>query len=295
MFTEADFEIMVCKTLSQNGWKYIPAEELPRQHSDILVESMVKSALIRLNPVIAEDPSRADEVIYKLRTLILSAQANNIVAANEEFKKLVFENNSFPFGENGRSVSVDFFGTLTPERLALNEYVVNYGEDKYRSVYEKCKQVSEREKKSVQIEVPAVTLVNRDYIKNISTRAVRDVENNEFDSAITKARTLLEEVFCYMIEEKNIEPEQKGDIKKLYKQVKDLYNMHTDSSMDKRINELLSGLEKIIDSIAEMRNKNSDSHGVGQKRINILEHHARLFVNTAITMADFFLSVCKNQ
>ena len=53
--------------------------------------------------------------------------------------------------------------------------------------------------------------------------------------------------------------------------------------------------EKIIDSIAEMRNKNSDSHGVGQKRINILEHHARLFVNTAITMADFFLSVCKNQ
>lgn len=124
MFTEADFEIMVCKTLSQNGWKYIPAEELPRQHSDVLVESMVKSALIRLNPVIAEDPSRADEVIYKLRTLILSAQANNLVAANEEFKKLVFENNSFPFGENGRSVSIDFFGTLTPERIALNEYVV---------------------------------------------------------------------------------------------------------------------------------------------------------------------------
>ena len=99
MFTEADFEIMVCKTLSQNGWKYIPTEDLPREHSDVLVESMVKSALIRLNPVIAEDPSRADEVIYKLRTLILSAQANNLVAANEEFKKLVFENNSFPFGE----------------------------------------------------------------------------------------------------------------------------------------------------------------------------------------------------
>ena len=96
MFTEYDFENMVCKTLSQNGWKYIPAEELSRQHSDVLVESMVKSALIRLNPVIAEDPSRADEVIYKLRTLILSAQANNLVAANEEFKKLVFENNSFP-------------------------------------------------------------------------------------------------------------------------------------------------------------------------------------------------------
>lgn len=124
MFTEADFEKMVCETIAQNGWKYIPAEELPRAYSDVLVEPMVKKALIRLNPVIAEEPSRADEVIYKLRSLILSAQANNLIAANEEFKKLVFENNTFPFGENGRSVSIDFFGTLTPERLALNEYVV---------------------------------------------------------------------------------------------------------------------------------------------------------------------------
>ena len=82
LFTEADFENMVCDTLSKNGWKYIPAEELPRAYSDVLVEPMVKKALIRLNPVIAEDPSRADEVIYKLRTLILSAQANNLIAAN---------------------------------------------------------------------------------------------------------------------------------------------------------------------------------------------------------------------
>ena len=77
----------------------------------------------------------------------------------------------------------------------------------------------------------------------------------------------------------------------VHKQVKELYNMHTDAGMDKRINELLSGIEKIIDAIAEMRNKSSDAHGVGQKRINISEHHARLFVNSAMTMADFILSV----
>ena len=52
---------MVCDTLTKNGWKYIPAEELPRSYSDVLVEPMVKKALIRLNPVIAEYPSRADE------------------------------------------------------------------------------------------------------------------------------------------------------------------------------------------------------------------------------------------
>ena len=56
-------EQMIIFTLKNNGWKYIPAEELPRMYSDVLVEPMVKEALIRLNPEIAEDPSRADEVI----------------------------------------------------------------------------------------------------------------------------------------------------------------------------------------------------------------------------------------
>ncbi len=124
MFDEAAFEQMVCDTLSHNGWKYISADKLPRHHSDVLVEPMVKDALIRLNPCIAEDPTRADEVIYKLRTLILSVQPHNLVAQNEEFKKLVFENNSFPFGENGRMVPVTFFGSLTPEEVSKNEYVV---------------------------------------------------------------------------------------------------------------------------------------------------------------------------
>lgn len=117
-------EQMIISSLKNNGWKYIPAEELPRMHSDVLVEPMVKEALIRLNPEIAEDPSRADEVIYKLRTIILSVQPHNLVTQNEVFKKMIFEENSYPFGKDGRMVPVRFFGTMRKEDLALNEYVV---------------------------------------------------------------------------------------------------------------------------------------------------------------------------
>ena len=39
-------EQMMLSTLQKNGWKYIPAEELPRMYSDVLVEPMVKEALI---------------------------------------------------------------------------------------------------------------------------------------------------------------------------------------------------------------------------------------------------------
>ena len=70
--------------------------------------------------------------------------------------------------------------------------------------------------------------------------------------------------------------------------------MHAHKDLDRRINILLSGLEKIISAIAEMRNKESDSHGVGSKRIGIADYHARLFVNSAIAMADFILSVYLN-
>lgn len=117
-------EQMMISALQENGWRYIPSEELPRMYSDVLVEPMVKEALIRLNPEIAEDPSRADEVIYKLRTVILSVQPHNLVTQNEVFKKLVFEENSYPFGKDGRMVPIRFFGTMSKENLALNEYVV---------------------------------------------------------------------------------------------------------------------------------------------------------------------------
>lgn len=125
MFNEDNtIEKMLLMTLQKNGWKYIAAENLPRQYDEVMVEPMVKEALIRLNPVIAEDPSRADEVIYKLRALIISTEAHDLVTRNEQFKKLIFEENSFPFGENGRMVPIRFFGTMTPEDLDLNEYVV---------------------------------------------------------------------------------------------------------------------------------------------------------------------------
>ena len=144
---------------------------------------------------------------------------------------------------------------------------------------------------TVTVATPSVKTIDRSYINDISDRSMKDVLDGNYDSAITKSRTLLEEVFCYVIERRGEEPSESGDIGKLYNQVKQLYNMHQSKDMDKRINGLLSGLEKILSAIAEMRNKGSDSHGVGAKRSTIADHHARLFVNSAMTMADFVLAV----
>lgn len=145
------------------------------------------------------------------------------------------------------------------------------------------------------VAAPTVKIIDQAYIVSISERAMKDVSDGNYDSAITKCRTLLEEVFFYAIEKKNETPSTKGDIGKLYSQVKSLYHMHQQKDQDNRINALLSGLEKILTAISDMRNKSSDAHGAGSNRINLEEHHARLFVNSAMTMAEFILSVCEHK
>lgn len=125
MFNEDNTtEKMLVDKLQAVGWEYVPADKLGRMDSDVMVEHMVKDALIRLNPEIAEDPNRADEIIYKLRARINATSARNLVTSNEAFRKMVLEENSWPYGKDGRMVPIRFFGTALDGDLDKNEYVV---------------------------------------------------------------------------------------------------------------------------------------------------------------------------
>lgn len=139
--------------------------------------------------------------------------------------------------------------------------------------------------------MPAIERSCNAYVRDLAERALRDVGNGEFDSALTKAKTLLEETFCHVLEGKGIIKNKNGDVNDLYNEVKKVCGMKQTPEYDKRVNELLSGLEKILKAISEMRNAQSDAHGVGRKRLRLKEHHARLFVNASLIMAEFILSV----
>lgn len=71
-----------------NGlWQYKSPQELNRSVNEVLIESGLKEALIRLNPEITNNPDLADEVIYKLRAILISVHQVGLVRANEEFFK----------------------------------------------------------------------------------------------------------------------------------------------------------------------------------------------------------------
>lgn len=140
-----------------------------------------------------------------------------------------------------------------------------------------------------------INRIDVNYIKELSERVFDDINRAEYDSAITKSRTILEETFNYAIEQKGEEASTNGNIHRLYKQVKNLYSMHTDNVADKRINKLLSGLENIVSAIAEIRDSDSDAHGVGNRRLKIDKHYARLAANSTVTMSDFIIAVIRKN
>lgn len=147
---------------------------------------------------------------------------------------------------------------------------------------------------SIDMGTPLLKSIDNDYIRGLAQRMHDDIANKEYDSALTKARTLLEETFCHVIQLKGEKPSDSGDIQTLFKQVKTLYNMHADKSIDRRINDLITGLNKTVNSIAAMRNKQGDAHGVGASRVRIFDYHARLVVNSATNVAEFILAVAHN-
>jgi type I restriction enzyme R subunit len=107
--------------ISGLGWHYLSHENLPREPQEALVEDHLIEALIRLNPTIAAQPDRVDNVLYRLRAIIMGVRSDGLVKANEEFASWLTGDKSMPFGENGEHVTVKL---IDFDDLEQNQYVV---------------------------------------------------------------------------------------------------------------------------------------------------------------------------
>ena len=111
-------------------WTYVAATALPRQLGEVMVEPWVREALIGLNPEIAEQPDRADEVIYALRAILLSVQGDGLVRANENFMAWLRGEKTMPFGPNGEHVAVrlvDFTQPAKNRMTVTNQWTYQTG------------------------------------------------------------------------------------------------------------------------------------------------------------------------
>ena len=130
-------EVSEDSTLYGGFWQYKSPQELNRSVNEVLLESDLKAALIRLNPEISNNPDLADEVIYKLRAILISVHQVGLVRANEEFFKWLQGDKTMPFGENNRHVPIrliDFEELKNNNFIATTQFRIHHRETKIPDV-----------------------------------------------------------------------------------------------------------------------------------------------------------------
>jgi type I restriction enzyme R subunit len=116
-------------------WHFVPADSIPRALDDVIAEDWVTDALIQLNPVIADRPERVQEVLMRLRAVLLSAPNDGLVAANEEMIAWLCGRRTMRFVGMDHYVPVqliDFDDPLTNDLVVSTEVRYEPGTEKRR-------------------------------------------------------------------------------------------------------------------------------------------------------------------
>ena len=113
-------------------WEFKSSDQLQRSVNEVLVESELKAALVRLNPEITSNPDLADQVIHQL-VGIINQNGQGLVKANEEFFKWMTGEKTMPFGENNRHVPIrliDFEDLSNNSYIVTNQFRIHHRETK---------------------------------------------------------------------------------------------------------------------------------------------------------------------
>ena len=113
-------------------WAYVDSDDLGRTEADLFVLDRLKAALILLNPEIAAQPDRAEDVLHRLRAIVLGVRTDGLVKANEEFATWLNGERSMPFGPGGEHVTVrlvDFDDLTNNDFLVTTQFRFQVGEE----------------------------------------------------------------------------------------------------------------------------------------------------------------------
>ena len=75
--------------LVELGWEHVPGAELPRTKTDPIIEEWAIEALELMNPALQGAPERVEEVLPIVRSAVLAAASEGLLAANERMVQLL--------------------------------------------------------------------------------------------------------------------------------------------------------------------------------------------------------------
>jgi len=142
--------------------------------------------------------------------------------------------------------------------------------------------------KGIIVEPETVKGLNHEFIQEQITKCHSKIDQGDFNGAITNARSLAEAVMIEIIEKhQGKEIKNDGKLDNLYKQVKKILNLTIDPKiLPPSVIQILSGLDSITGGLSGLSNNSGDRHA---NKFKTRKHHARLAVNSTMTLVDFLL------
>lgn len=137
--------------------------------------------------------------------------------------------------------------------------------------------------------------VNQLFIDQQIEKCDKKLSENDFDGAITNARSLLEAILIDVEKDlsPNSPPPYDGDLIKLYKRIQKLLNLEpTRSDIAEPLKQVLGGLANIVSGLSAIRNKMGDAH---VRTYQPAKRHAFLIVNSAKTLAAFIVETKEHK
>lgn len=132
--------------------------------------------------------------------------------------------------------------------------------------------------------------VGHEFVDEQIEKCRQKIAADDFNGAITNARTLTEAVLIHIIETvEGSEIKNDGNILNLWSRAKKALKIDLKKDeIPETVFQILSGLDSSLNGLAGLSNNAGDRHA---NKFNTKRHHAKLSVNVAMTMCDFLIDI----
>ena len=122
---------------------------------------------------------------------------------------------------------------------------------------------------------------------NSQWRKAIERQSSDPEAAITMARTLIESVLKYILDEQKTEYNDGAELPELYKTVAKSLNLAPEQHQEQIFRQILGGASSIVSGLGALRNKLGDAHGKSKTSVRPSARHSELAVNLAGSIAMF--------
>jgi hypothetical protein len=117
-----------------------------------------------------------------------------------------------------------------------------------------------------------------------------DRREGDPEGAITMARTLLESVCKFILDDLEVEYDDSADLPKLYRGASETLNLAPSQHTRKVFKQILGGCAAVVEGLGSLRNRLSDSHGKGKRFVKPAARHTELAVNLSGAMCQYLVA-----